>query len=149
LCIFRGTISTNNLSPTGYPAAESLFNGAHPSDKITLNFLTSANDSPSTITGGGSSSGTWTLDGYNVDFVAVEVPGFTKLFAIDPAASTGSWDTKDIPFLTGGGTADLETNILFFGEKTALPEPSTWAMLLTGLFGLGALMRRRSAIARA
>jgi hypothetical protein len=159
-CVFRGTVSTSptTLSKTGYLDAQDLFNAAHPGDPITLQFITSANDSDfnsdfGSITGGGLTKGSWMLDGFAVDFIAVESPGYTALSSVG-GTSSGDWNTDAIPFSGGLGSSKLETNILFFGSVigegggTALPEPSTWAMFLAGLFGLGVLMRSRGAIAR-
>jgi hypothetical protein len=42
---------------------------------------------------------------------------------------------------------DLDANGQFSLGSVAVPEPATWAMMLIGLGGLGAVMRRRAALA--
>lgn len=121
---------------------------------INLQFLTSANDPGfaafGAITGGKTAQGSWSLDGYLVDFIAVEASNATVLYWVDDLSS-GNWDTTDIPGPVGGGLGSPknETNILFFGRSAVdaeggvalLPEPSSWIMLLAGFFGLGGLLR--------
>jgi len=61
------------------------------------------------------------------------------------------WTDTSVTFEFGGQTwADGETAVFdvdFSGPQTALPEPATWAMLLVGLFGVGATLRHRARIA--
>jgi hypothetical protein len=54
------------------------------------------------------------------------------------AASAYVWDN-----------AQGSTFINYAFLNRAVPEPTTWAMLITGMFGLGYALRRRSAIAAA
>ena len=103
-CLFQGNINDNpNASnPNSYKNAEALynlFNDTHPSANpdITLNFLFSTSITGGLITGAGTSSGTWSLPGYLVDFVAVKAGNYFVLYQITPASS-GSWDTLDIPY---------------------------------------------------
>jgi hypothetical protein len=145
-CLFQGNI-TDNPDPTNansYKNAEALynlFNNTHPSANpdITLNFLFSTSITPGLITGGGTSSGTWSLPGYQVDFIAVKAGPYFVLYQIAAAAS-GTWDTFDIPY--NNNPREL-SHIVFFGQESAVPEPAAWGMMIGG-FGLaGAAMRRR------
>jgi probable HAF family extracellular repeat protein len=51
--------------------------------------------------------------------------------------------------IVGHGTNDagVEHAFLLTPTISAVPEPSTWAMMLTGFFGAGALVRRRRGVA--
>lgn len=54
--------------------------------------------------------------------------------------------TSDTAFssftITSRGGLGLFDNLSFGGLSSAVPEPSTWAMLITGFGGVGAMMRR-------
>jgi len=148
-CLFQGNINDNpNASnPNSYKNAEALynlFNDTHPSANpdITLNFLFSTSITGGLITGAGTSSGTWSLPGYLVDFVAVKAGNYFVLYQITPASS-GSWDTLDIPY--NNMPLNL-SHMVFFGQESAVPEPAAWGMMIGG-FGLaGAAMRRRKKV---
>jgi hypothetical protein len=66
---------------------------------------------------------------------------FTTSFVANGAST-------NIAFLNGTGLADAETGLDNVSLTTAgVPEPASWALMLTGVFGLGAVLRvnRRSA----
>jgi hypothetical protein len=42
-------------------------------------------------------------------------------------------------------TVSTRSPVTVFFSQTAVPEPATWAMMLGGFFGLGAILRRRRA----
>lgn len=145
-CLFQGNIN-NNPNPANvnsYKNAEALynlFNNTHPSANpdILLNFLFSTDITPGLITGAGSPSGTWSLPGYLVDFVAVKSANYFVLYQIDPASS-GTWDTFDIPY---NGDPHNLSHMVFFGRENAVPEPAAWGMMIGG-FGLaGSALRGR------
>jgi opacity protein-like surface antigen len=54
---------------------------------------------------------------------------------------TGAGITRIDFEYNGGFVAPAITNLTFNG--VAVPEPATWAMMLTGFFGLGSMLRRR------
>jgi len=146
-CLFSGNINNNAMNQNGYVAAQNaynLYNNTHPdaNPDITLNYLadTDGDFGGGSLTGAGGSSGTWSLPGYLVDFVAVKAADYFVLYQIDPASS-GTWDTLDIPFKKN--PHDL-SHLLFFGSPTgAVPEPATWGMMILGLGLIGGVMRRR------
>lgn len=146
-CLFDGNINDNpdvgNVN--GYKNAEAaynLFNDSHPSANpdITLNLLGGTDSGfPGSWTGAGTSSGTWNLAGYLVDFIAVKASNQFVLYQITPASS-GTWDTFDIPYRNNPHDV---SHLMFFGTKGAVPEPAAWAMLLAGFGLVGSAMRRR------
>ncbi len=145
-CLFQGNINSNPnpANANGYKNAEALynlFNDTHPSANpdITLNYLFDTDSTAGLITGGGTASGTWSLPGYQVDFIAVKAGPYFVLYQIAAAAS-GTWDTFDIPY--NNNPREL-SHIVFFGQESAVPEPAAWGMMIGG-FGLaGAAVRRR------
>jgi hypothetical protein len=146
-CLFDGNIS-NNPNPgnvNSYKNAEAaynLFNDTHPTANpdITLNLLGGTDTGfPGSWTGAGTSSGTWNLAGYLVDFIAVKASNQFVLYQITPASS-GTWDTLDIPYRRNPAAV---SHIMFFGTKGGVPEPAAWAMMLAGFGLVGASMRRR------
>ena len=152
-CLFDGNINPNP-DPTnvnGYKNAENAYNAynnSHPSaaPDITLNFLGDTDDASfgalgGTFTGAGTTSGTWSLPGYLVNFVAVKAGPKFVLYQLATPADSGNWDTFDI--LVGRGNHPALSHLVFFGTPGGVPEPATWAMMIAG-FGLtGAAMRRR------
>jgi hypothetical protein len=58
-----------------------------------------------------------------------------EIFGVDPSAGT--------PWIGGAATATDLSGLLQPGALTAVPEPSTWAMMLAGFAGLGFVGRRR------
>lgn len=102
-CLFKGNINSNSGgNANSYVTAQNLYNALVTADRsISLNPLGSTDDnnfrSIGSLTGSGTSSGTWTLDGYLVDFIAVKASNSFVLYQLDKPASSGSWDTFDIP----------------------------------------------------
>ncbi len=148
-CLFKGNINSNSGgNANSYVTAQNLYNALVTADRsISLNPLGSTDDdnfrSIGSLTGSGTSSGTWTLDGYLVDFIAVKASNSFVLYQLDKPASSGSWDTFDIPFRKNA--LDL-SHIVFFGDVvTAVPEPGTWALMLVGFGFVGHAMRRKKA----
>lgn len=148
-CLFDGNIN-GNTDPANANSflnaqnAYNLYNNTHPSAQpdIALNFITKTDDSDfgdfGTFTGSGDPSGTWSLPGWTVNFIAVKASNNFVLYQITPASS-GSWDTFDIPF--NKNPHDV-SHLAFFGTESAIPEPATWAMMIGGLGLVGAAMRR-------
>lgn len=147
-CLFSGNINNNpnagNVnSYKNAEAAYNLFNDTHPTANpdITLDLLGGTDSGfPGSWTGAGTSSGTWNLAGYLVNFVAVKAANNFVLYQIAPASS-GTWDTFDIP---GNRNPPAVSHLMFFGTKAGgVPEPAAWAMMLAGFGLVGSAMRRR------
>jgi len=151
-CLFQGNINDNPnaANANSYKNAEALynlFNNTHPSANpdITLNYLFSTETTSGLITGAGTASGTWSLPGYQVDFVAVKAGPYFVLYQIAAAAS-GTWDTFDIPYNRNPREV---SHVMFFGQAIAVPEPASWGMMIGGFGLVGAAMRRRKSKAQA
>lgn len=150
-CLFDGNINSSGSGNNSYLVAQNaynLYNNTHPSANpdIFLNVIASTNDanfaSFGSFTGGVGTSGTWTLSGYLVNFVAVKASNEFVLYELATPSSTGNWNTSDIPF---GNNPHGLSHLVFFGSRqvSAVPEPSTWGMMLLGFGAIGAAMRRR------
>jgi hypothetical protein len=93
---------------------------------------------------------------------------FNPYYFIPTSAISASWDTTAYPWLTfwsagigGGVTAgsipgDFGSNLFDTSGSTigpsqvfAVPEPTTWALLVTGLAGFGGVARARRAVTQA
>ena len=146
-CLFDGNINgnTNPMNANSYLSAQNAYNAIRDPD-IALIFLTDTDNagfgSFGSFTGAGTSSGTWSLPGYDVRYIAVKAsPGFV-LYEV--SGSSGNWDTLDIPYLNsqGRGNPHNISHLVFFGSL-AVPEPSAWALMILGFGFAGAAMRRR------
>lgn len=143
-CLFLGNLNLNDNGNASYLLAEAAYNGyndTHPSANPDIDlvpiFDTGENGFPAAFTGFGTASGTWSLPGELVSFVAVKTSNKFVLYQITPASS-GSWDSFDIPYRNNPHAI---SHLLFFGDGTPIPEPATWIMLIGG-FGLaGAALR--------
>jgi hypothetical protein len=149
-CLFETNINSSNSGNGSYLLAQGAFNtynDTHPSAgaDITLNVIASSLDLgfPGSITGGGSWTGTWSLPGFLVDFVAVKSAQNFVLYKITPASS-GNWDTLLIPH---NGDPHNLSHLVFFGTRstTDVPEPASWALMILGFGGIGASLRQRRA----
>ena len=152
-CLFSGNIN-ENPDPTnanGYKNAEAAYNAwavANGKPTIVLNWITASDDvtPPSvfadfgTITGGGTSSGTFNLPGYDIDYFAVKAGSEFVLYEFLGTGGSGNWSVA-----SGKGLSHLA----FFGTKAAVPEPGTWAMMLLGFGAAGTALRRRKRTGRA
>jgi hypothetical protein len=155
-CLFDGNINSrpHDGGGNGYLDAEdayNLFNNTHPSANpdITLTLL---GDTGAAGFGNfgiiGTTSGTWSLPGLSVGFIAVKAGSQFVLYELGSPASSGTWNTFDL--LVGNGNHPAISHLDFFAPQATTkgggggaPEPATWAMLLLGFFGLGSLIRFR------
>lgn len=142
-CLFNGNINSGNGGPNSYLAAQSaynLFNNTHPTAQpdISLNILFASNDAGFPGSVSGATSGSWSLPGYLVDFVAVKAADQFVLYQITPASS-GLWDTLDIPY---NEEPHRLSHLVFFGDPSPVPEPATWAMMILGFGAIGWSLRR-------
>lgn len=144
-CLFSGNINeqaTGNNSYGDAQAAYNYYNNTHPSaaPDITLSYLAKSDLGGFTgsVTGLGSNSGTWSLSGFLVNFIAVKAGSNFVLYQLATPTSSGSWSTVDL------GNKNL-SHLEFFGTMAPVPEPATWAMLIAGMGIVGASMRRRKA----
>lgn len=145
-CLFNGNINenTNPLNVNSHKNAEAAYNALFNPD-ITLNFLTasdlggfggfgSASGNNATLTT--SNSGTWSLPGYSVQYMAVKTSNQFVIYNVG-GVSGGSWNTSLL------GNKEL-SHLSFFGaQQIAVPEPGAWALLILGFGALGATLRRR------
>jgi hypothetical protein len=135
-----------NLGNQGDADAAELQYNAIRSPIIDLGVLLTKSDAANfgsfgSITGGGTSSGTWNLPGYTINFLGVKAGPDFILYQLASPASSGSWSTAGLTN-PRGQMQDL-SHLAFFGSANVVPEPAAWALLLTG-FGLaGSAMRRR------
>ncbi len=87
-------------------------------------------------------AGTWSLPGYNVDYLAVKAGSNFILYKLAVPASSGTWSTAGLTN-RHGNLLDL-SHLSFFGSVAgAVPEPATWAMMIGGCGMVGGAMRRR------
>ena len=90
---------------------------------------------PGNWTTEGTSTGDYTGVSWNLDFS-------TPTFTYDSTTNTTTVSSVDDGFIpSAGGGPDLSFTLI---GSTAVPEPSTWAMLLMGFVGIGVTMRRRA-----
>lgn len=141
-CLFEN----GNIANAGnVSAAQNVYNAAKNPD-ITLNLLfESGSPFPGTITFDDASqtSGTWSLPGYLVDFLAVKAGNDFVLYQLASPASSGTWTTANL--VNNRGIRRQLSHLTFFGAQ-AVPEPASWAMMLGGFGLLGAATRRRSRV---
>lgn len=142
-CLFSGNINEQASGNNSYGAAQSaynLYNNTHPTaaPDISLSYLAKSDlgDFTGSVTGLGTSAGTWSLSGFLVNFIAVKAGNNFVIYQLANPTSSGSWSTVD---LGGKNLSHLE----FFGTMAPVPEPATWAMLIAGMGVVGASMRRR------
>lgn len=148
-CRFTGNITAQTVGQA--QAAYNLYNDslftAQPD--ITLNYLFDTDNGlpdTATVTNLGGTAGTWSTPGYLVEFLGVKAANGFTLFKLATPMSSGSWATgvknglSHLSFM-GSAAGELVAEELV-GTQGAIPEPSSWAMLIAG-FGLTGLISRR------
>jgi hypothetical protein len=144
-CLFNGNMG-NQTDAQETEDAYNLFNNTNPSadPDITLNFFAQTGDD---FAGAGQTSGTWSNNFFS-EFLAVKAGDFFVLYKLAAPAKSGTWNTFDIPLNTNGQPRGL-SHLAFLGSDGfdpgggAVPEPATWAMLLSGFGLVGFAARRR------
>jgi hypothetical protein len=135
-CLFSGQI-TDEL--TSVMELEDAYNTQHiePPLPATID-LTGLYKTPGSLA---AQSGTFTLPGGGLfEFYAVKAGEEFMLYQVAPTNSV-EWTTAGL--LNENQQPREASHIVAFGGVGAVPEPTTWAMLLVGFFGIGGAMRRR------
>lgn len=147
-CKFTGNMG-NQTHADEAEAAYNLFNDSNPSANpdITLNFFSQTGDD---FVGNGQTSGTWSTN-FFVEFLVVKASNEFVLYKLAAPAKSGTWNTFNIT--NKKGVAQGLSHLAFLGSDGfdprggAVPEPATWALLLSGFGMVGfAARRRRSAL---
>lgn len=142
-CFYNGNLGNQ----TDADAAESQYNALRDPDIELGNLITKSDASNfgdfGTITGGGGTSGTWSLPGYLISFLGVKAGNDFILYQLASPSSSGSWSTAGLVNRNGGQLG--LSHLSFFGSETAVPEPAQWALMIGGFGLVGAAMRRRRA----
>ena len=143
-CLFNGNVlghNTIDIQNTYNLYNDTVFT-AQPDIRLEFLFNTEDVPWPGTIEFDDASqtSGTWSLPGYLVSFLAVKASDHFVLYQLPSPVSSGTWNTFGIP--SNDGPFAL-SHLVFFGGGT-VPEPATWAMLIAGFGLVGAVARRRA-----
>lgn len=97
-----------------------------------------------TFVGGTTKSGTWDVlnNAISIKYITVKAANSFALYELSGAgANSGTWTTAGI--LNSGGNQPGVSHISFWTAAAAVPEPSTWLMMLLGMAGVGFSMRRK------
>ena len=135
-CRFNGNINASAGGNNSYLDAQSAYNALFNPD-IVLSAILSTGSGVGTngaFDPGSSTSGTWSLPGFNVQYLAVKASTYFVLYKV--SGSSGTWTTSGITN-NGGQTPGL-SHLVFFGTNAAVPEPSAWALMILGLGAAGA-----------
>lgn len=137
-CLFNGLLTSATVTDT--QAKYNLYNDTHPSagPDIRLNYLFNSNSAGFPGTVSGLTGGSWATPGYKVLYLGVNAGPDFVLYRLPAFLTSGSWSTIDIPH---GPNLREVRSLAFFG--TAVPEPMTWALMITGFGMVGTAMRRR------
>lgn len=143
-CVFSGNINASASGNASYLLTEAAYNPLSFAD-IDLNPILSTGNgvgANGAFNPGSTTSGTWNLAGYNVDFIAIK--GGNSFALYRTTGSSGTWSTSAL--VNGGGNTPGLSHLVFFGTlAAAVPEPSTWALMILGFGVAGASMRQRKA----
>ncbi len=143
-CKFDGNMG-NQAHADETEAAYNLFNNTNPSadPDITLNFFGQTDGS---FAGNGQTSGTWATS-FFVEFLVVKASNEFVLYKLATPAKSGFWNTFNIT--NKKGVPHGLSHLAFLGsdgfdpDGGGVPEPATWAMLLSGFGMVGFAARRR------
>jgi hypothetical protein len=144
-CLFDGNINGNSNAgnQNSFLSAQASYNALSLGD-ITLDYITQSDagnfSSFGTFTGANAVSGTYNLPGFALQFLAVKAGNQFYLYQLD-GQSSGTFTTQGLN--NSRGQAQGLSHLAFFGARSAVPEPGTWAMMLIGFGAVGHAMRRR------
>lgn len=142
-CLFTGNINASTGGNNSYTLAQDAYNTLF-NPGITLNPIADSAGLGAlggSFTGAGGLNGNWSLPGFDVQYIAVK--GGNTFMLFQTSGSSGSWTT--LGNVNGGGNTPGLSHLVFFGSQiAAVPEPSTWAMLILGFGLVGGAMRRRA-----
>jgi len=144
-CLFQGNINgtTNPANVNSFLNAQNAYN-ALPLGDITLNFITKSDDADfslfGSITGAGGLSGTYHLPGFSLTHLAVKSGNRFYLYQLD-GSDSGSWSTAGL--VNRNARQQELSHLTFFGMRSAVPEPATWAFMIFGFGAVGASLRLR------
>ena len=152
-CNFTGNIAPNFVAAT--QTAYNIYNNTVPSANpdIVLKYIGQSDGGFGTISGSATSGG-WSTPGYLVQFLAVKASNEFVLYKLATPASSGFWNTFNIT--NKRGIAQGLSHLTYFGIADdgggdgaggVVPEPATWALLLSGFGMVGFASRRRRAAA--
>ena len=141
-CRFTGNINASDSGNSSYLLAQAAYNALFNPDLALVPILSTGKGvgANGAFNPGTDTSATWSVPGYNVDYLAVKASTFFVLYKV--SGSSGTWTTAGI--VNGGGNIPGLSHLVFFGTRTpVVPEPSAWALMILGFGAVGAAMRRR------
>ena len=158
--IIQYTMSDFTLTGTfGTATASGIFTTGEKKQSQETSAVTVVETQPVAPPGTGVTNYTYNLsgpvDGPGWGPIPSQQPPSCFFFCVNPAPATFHLDVINVgPKNTSASFLDDVYLYTGFGTVTSrilpsVPEPSTWAMMLVGAFGLGATLRRRRAIAAA
>jgi hypothetical protein len=144
-CKFDQANMGNQANADQAEAAYNLYNDTNPSANPdeTFNFL---GQTGASFSGNGLTSGTWSI-GFLAEFLVVKAANQMVIYKLATPASSGTWNTFNIT--NQRGTPQGLSHLAFLGSDgfdpggSSVPEPATWAMLLSGFGLVGFAARRR------
>ena len=145
--MFSGNINASDTGNASYLLTEAAYNPLAFADIDLIPILSTGTGvgSNGAFNLGSTTGGTWSVAGYNIDFIAVK--GGNSFALYRTTGSSGTWSTSAL--VNGGGNTPGLSHLVFFGTlAAAVPEPSTWALMILGFGVAGASMRQRKARVR-
>jgi hypothetical protein len=143
-CLFKGNINAQLTGNNSVGAADDAYNAQTPTPNPLLN-LAGMSFIVDQTSGFGANQTTGSITApFLVSYYAVKAGNFFELFEIAPS-TTFNWSTAGI-HVGNSPNAPAISHIEYFGSSIptgAVPEPATWAMMVIGFGGLGAVLRRR------
>lgn len=144
-CLFNGNLTLQLTGNNSLGAADDAYNSQVPTPSPLLNLAGMA-DKVDVTSGFGAdqTSGTITAP-FLVSYYAVKAGDYFDLFQIAPS-TTFNWSTSGIT--VGNGQTPGISHLLYFGSG-AVPEPASWALMITGVGCVGFALRRKRKTAEA